>query len=169
MSILKDSGERRQFASGAVRDIANGKGRCDLLPLDVIAQMFGEGDLILQHISSYIRTGKATYLYRAMHSFIQREYNGDKYEALLELSKHMEDGARKYSERNWEKGIPLHAFIDSGVRHYLKYLRGDNDEPHARAFMWNMVCCVWTQKHHPELIDLPFVESEKGGEVIENH
>ena len=38
MSKILDSGERRQFASGACRDIADGKGRCDLLPLDVIAQ-----------------------------------------------------------------------------------------------------------------------------------
>ena len=32
MAIV-DSGARRQFESGAVRDIQEGKGRCDLLPL----------------------------------------------------------------------------------------------------------------------------------------
>ena len=36
MAKLKDSGERRQFESGAVRDISEGKGRCDLLPLDAV-------------------------------------------------------------------------------------------------------------------------------------
>lgn len=30
---LKDSGERREFAGGAVRDRASGKGRFDLLPI----------------------------------------------------------------------------------------------------------------------------------------
>lgn len=29
---LKDSGNRREFTTGAVRDIGDGKGRCDLLP-----------------------------------------------------------------------------------------------------------------------------------------
>ena len=29
---IKDSGTRRQFDSGAVRDMQEGKGRCDLLP-----------------------------------------------------------------------------------------------------------------------------------------
>lgn len=29
---IKDSGERRKFKTGAVRDITEGKGRCDLLP-----------------------------------------------------------------------------------------------------------------------------------------
>lgn len=33
MAKIKDSGSRREFESGAVRDICEGKGRCDLLPL----------------------------------------------------------------------------------------------------------------------------------------
>ena len=33
--MIKDSGNRRAFESGAVRDMAEGKGRCDLLPLSV--------------------------------------------------------------------------------------------------------------------------------------
>lgn len=40
MAELKDSGARREFDSGAVRDIAEGKGRCDLLPLTTIATYF---------------------------------------------------------------------------------------------------------------------------------
>ena len=34
--MIQDSGNRTSFESGAVRDIQRGKGRCDLLPLDVI-------------------------------------------------------------------------------------------------------------------------------------
>ena len=33
MSAILDSGNRRTFQTGAVRDIQEGKGRCDLLPL----------------------------------------------------------------------------------------------------------------------------------------
>ena len=80
---------------------------------------------------------------------------------LLEVSKHYEEGAKKYAERNWEKGISLHCYIDSGVRHYLKWLRGDKDEPHDRAFVWNMLGALWTQENKPELIDLPFKEIQK--------
>ena len=35
---IKDSGERTQFNSGAVRDMHEGKGRCDLLPMCVLLQ-----------------------------------------------------------------------------------------------------------------------------------
>ena len=62
-------------------------------------------------------------------------------------------GALKYGENNWQKGIPTHCYVDSAVRHYLKFLRGDKDEPHDRAFIWNLLCCIWTCEHMPELND----------------
>ena len=72
---------------------------------------------------------------------------------LLEVAKHFEEGAKKYGENNWQKGIPVKRYIDSGVRHYLKFLHGDKDEPHDRAFCWNIICAIWTCMHKPELND----------------
>lgn len=152
MAIL-DSGERREFNTGAVRDITEGKGRCDLIPLDITSQVCD--DFILHLINDYINNGYDEDIVRAIQIFSTEKY-GSTYSALLELSKHFEDGAKKYGENNWQKGIPLHCYIDSGVRHYLKYMRGDTDEPHDRAFLWNMYCLLWTHHHKPEMIDLPF-------------
>jgi len=45
--ILPDSGERTEFESGAVRDIQAGKGRCDLLPLDVVGAVIKAPELAL--------------------------------------------------------------------------------------------------------------------------
>ena len=36
---LKDSGERREFGTGAVRDMSFGKGRFDLLPVEAIMRL----------------------------------------------------------------------------------------------------------------------------------
>ena len=160
MAELKDSGARREFESGAVRDIQEGKGRCDLLPLDVVALLLNEdattdGDSVLLAINDYVHFGNPQDLLRAVRCFCEA-FNMDLSTAVLEVAKHYEDGAKKYEERNWEKGINLHCYIDSGVRHYLKCLRGDSDEPHTRAFIWNMLSAVWTHKNKPELIDLPF-------------
>ena len=83
--------------------------------------------------------------------------------AVLEVSKHYEEGAKKYAERNWEKGIPCHCYIDSAVRHLLKWLDGWDDEPHDRAFLWNMFCLLWTVQRKPELNDLPYTQ-QKGEE-----
>ena len=151
--ILPDSGERRSFPTGAVRDIAQGKGRCDLLPLDVLGSW--TSDEILSSIHLYLCKGDTAYLTDAMDAFIASEYYGDRYTAIIELSKHFEDGAVKYGDNNWRKGIDLHCYIDSALRHYFKFRRGDNDEPHDRAFLWNLSCAVWTHKNKPEMIDIP--------------
>lgn len=153
-SPIKDSGERRQFETGAVRDIAEGKGRCDLLPLDVIASWMN--DAVLCEIASFVQTHSVVYLHSALSHFCSRRYpDSGRADMVLELAKHFEDGAKKYGEYNWQKGLPVHCYVDSGVRHYLKWLRGDSDEPHDRAFVWNIICCIWTMMHRPECDDLP--------------
>ena len=154
---ILDSGNRRQFESGAVRDIQEGKGRCDLLPLDVVARFYRrqypqDGDnrtWIFHYIGEFLQTGSLSNLYEVLNIFSAHFGN---YETMyLEVAKHFEEGCKKYGENNWRKGIPVHCYIDSGVRHYLKFLRGDKDEPHDRAFCWNIMCAIWTCKHKPEL------------------
>lgn len=149
-SGILDSGARREFETGAVRDIQEGKGRCDLMPLDVIAQIMF--DKVIEQIYEYQATGLTAPLFDALDNYIYT-YNLSSNDVFLEVSKHFEAGAKKYGEYNWQKGIPTHCYIDSAVRHYLKHLRGDKDEPHDRAFVWNILCCIWTCEHKPELND----------------
>ena len=146
--IIKDSGNRREFDSGAVRDMQEGKGRCDLMPLEVVANMYKRYDgetppqyYILMNIKEFLITNETRCLYEVLNLFAS---NFKGYSTMfLEVAKHFEEGAKKYGENNWQKGIPVHCYIDSAVRHYLKMLRGDKDEPHDRAFVWNLMCCIW--------------------------
>lgn len=154
---IKDSGNRREFETGAVRDIQEGKGRCDLMPLDVVAKHCGK---TLEYISAYQSDGNARHLLDCLQHFMDRYYDKNIYTAYLEVAKHFEEGAKKYGENNWQKGIPTRCYINSAVRHYLKFLRGDTDEPHDRAFVWNIICCIWTCKHKPELND--YKEKDNG-------
>lgn len=152
---IKDSGERRKFETGAVRDIQEGKGRCDLLPLQEVSLLFDglpEAVNILFFIGEYQKKNDVLYLFKAIQEFIKIHYVSIP-TCCLELSTHFEEGAKKYGENNWQKGIPTHCYIDSAVRHFLKFLRGDNDEPHDRAFVWNLLCCIWTCKNKPEMND----------------
>lgn len=158
-AVILDSGERREFTTGAVRDIAEGKGRCDLLPLKVIGQFFGTKTL--SDIDDYIKYGQTISLLDAIMHFTD-DCSSNICTALLETSIQYEQGCKKYGDRNWEKGMPLHCYIDSAVRHYLKYKRGDKDEYHDRAFMWNILGAIWTHENKPELIDLPFKEADGG-------
>ena len=156
MKIIKrilDSGNRTKFESGAVRDMHEGKGRCDLLPLDIITFLFGENiPTVFTWIYRFQDTSDLNYLRFALKYFCdQRGWNI--HTMLLEVAIHFEEGAKKYGDNNWRKGIPVRCYIDSGIRHYIKWLRGDQDEPHDRAFCWNIICAIWTCKNLPELND----------------
>jgi hypothetical protein len=109
-SKVKDSGERRKFGTGAVRDMSSGKGRYDL-----ISPLF-----------------------------------------LKRLAKHFENGAKKYGDRNWEKGIPLSSYLDSAMRHLGKYLEGLRDEDHLAAAAWNINCLI----HMEEMIERGLISEE---------
>ena len=155
--MIKDSGNRTEYETGAVRDIQEGKGRCDLLPLDVAINWLQYTELVDSHkihilscIEQY-RNGENTYLlYRALDLFVYAADYASAIDVIFEVSKHFEEGAKKYGENNWQKGIPESSYIDSAVRHYLKWLRGDKDERHDRAFVWNIMCLIWTHKHITE-------------------
>jgi hypothetical protein len=95
---IKDSGARTQFETGAVRDIASGRGRMDLVPLL----------------------------------------------AVWMISRIYEDGAAKYAENNWMKGIPVRHFVKSALNHLAKYADGLRDEPHLSQAGWNILGAIWT-------------------------
>lgn len=114
--MIKDSGERSQFSTGAQRDCQAGKGRMDLLP----------------------------------------------FRALIEVAKVYEEGAKKYNDNNWRKGIPLSRYVDSGTRHLAKWMIGWRDEPHLAQACWNLLCLIETSQMieegllPAELNDLPY-------------
>ena len=110
INLIKDSGNRREFKTGAVRDMAEGKGRMDLLP----------------------------------------------WSAIIEVSKHCENGAKKYGEHNVDKGIPTSSLCDSACRHLAKYLAGHTDEDHLLASAWNLLWALEMRNKHPEMVNTPW-------------
>lgn len=75
--------------------------------------------------------------------------------AIIELSKHCEEGAKKYGERNIDKGAPLHSLLDSAARHLAKVMLDMDDEDHLRAACWNLMWALNQRTTHPELDDMP--------------
>lgn len=112
--MIKDSGQRTEFFTGAKRDLHEGKGRMDLLP----------------------------------------------WAAIMEVSKHCENGAAKYGEHNVDRGIPTHSLCDSAARHLAKYLEGWTDEPHLLAATWNLLWAVQMELKHPECVDTPWDKND---------
>ena len=77
------------------------------------------------------------------------------------LAKLLQRGAEKYNDRNWEKGMPLSVYMDSGMRHLFKFLEGHRDEYHLIAAIWNLQALLHIEemvkrgKLSEELLDLP--------------
>lgn len=111
---IKDSGERTEFSTGAVRDMHAGKGDMASIP----------------------------------------------WEAILRLSKHYENGAKKYKRWNYRAGINLSSYIDSACRHLAKYQCGCDDEDHLAAAAFNILGAMLVEEIQPELIDLPLREGK---------
>jgi hypothetical protein len=94
--MVKDSGQRQEFAGGMVRDVTEGK---------------VDYSLVL---------------------------DGPMFERW---AAHMTKGAQKYDKRNWLKAAgdaELERFKESAFRHFLQWLRGDTDEDHAAAVLFNI-------------------------------
>lgn len=77
------------------------------------------------------------------------------WEAIIEVSKHCEEGAAKYGEHNIDKGCPQHSLIDSAFRHLAKYILGQTDEDHLRAAAWNILWALQQHTIRPDMQDLP--------------
>ncbi len=153
---IKDSGARSEFDTGAVRDIQTGKGRPTLMPLKVVATLLDTrlgGDPVMHRIAQFTETDSTFHLYHALGEFARIAYSYQFETMILEASIHYEEGSKKYPPAedgtpNWKLGIPVNCYLDSAIRHYLKYRRGDTDEPHDRAFVWNIMCCIWEVDYH---------------------
>lgn len=76
-------------------------------------------------------------------------------------------GAVKYDDRNWEKGMQLHRYIDSAKRHLDQYLMGQTDEDHLGHALWNIHALIHTEEMISRgilpttLDDIPKYEQDK--------
>lgn len=68
-------------------------------------------------------------------------------EELKRVMKRYLDGAVKYGENNWMKGMPLSVFYDCTQRHLEAWWNDKTNEDHAAAAVWNILCAMWTQTH----------------------
>src|SRR5210317_1641229 len=77
-------------------------------------------------------------------------------EELKRVMKRYLDGAEKYGENNWMKGMPLSVYYDCAHRHLEAWWRGNwDDEDHAAAVVWKMLCAMYTEIKAHDVDDFP--------------
>jgi hypothetical protein len=74
--------------------------------------------------------------------------------ALRRLAYHYANGAKKYGDRNWEKGIPASRCLASAERHLFQYVEGDDSEDHLSALIFNIMAILhWEETERKDMLD----------------
>lgn len=157
--------------NGAKREIKKGKGRMDLIPLDVLKRIkekynnivnrFGVDEPILINKrdiedtlieQDYLKT--IIYITCFQYAKYIPEGNISEFYSvlplmLIDLSKQFEKGAEVYGERNCQMGLPNKSFIDSGLRHTYQWIAGQTDECHHISAIWNLWMYDWNTHNEP--------------------
>lgn len=61
------------------------------------------------------------------------------------------EGAAKYSDYNWERGMPVHDLLNHALRHVYRYLGGDRNEDHLGHAAWGLLAAIHSEALWPEL------------------
>jgi hypothetical protein len=74
---------------------------------------------------------------------------------LRRLAETCAEGARKYGDYNWQKGIPASQMLNHAIRHVVLYLQGDDGDDHLAHAAWNLLSLCHYEETLPEMIDIP--------------
>ena len=70
---------------------------------------------------------------------------------LREVARTCAEGAAKYGDWNWEKGMPVHDLLNHAIAHLYQFLSGDRNEPHLGHAAWNVLAAIHSQEMWPHL------------------
>lgn len=63
------------------------------------------------------------------------------------------EGAPKYGDYNWTKGIPMRNCLDHALAHLSMWMRGDTSEDHLAHAMWNIGTMIHFSETRPDMDD----------------
>ena len=112
------------------------------------------GDSILANQDDDIRPGTtAKFGTGAVRSSDVEEFRYDLISpiGLREVARACAEGAAKYGDWNWEKGMPVNDLLNHVLAHIYKFLGGDRSEPHLGHAAWGMIAAIHSHELWPEL------------------
>jgi len=70
---------------------------------------------------------------------------------LRRLAETCHEGAVKYSDFNWERGMPIHDILNHVIAHAYQYLSGDRSEDHLAHLTWGGMAAMHSEELWPQL------------------
>jgi hypothetical protein len=130
--------------------ILQGQKEMDAAPDDIR----WSGDSIIAKQNDDIRPGTtAKFGTGAVRSSDVEEFRYDLVSpiGLREVARACAEGAEKYGDWNWEKGMPVHDLLNHVLAHIYQFLGGDRSEPHLGHAAWGMLAAIHSHELWPEL------------------
>jgi hypothetical protein len=72
---------------------------------------------------------------------------------LAAVARACAEGAEKYGDYNWERGMPARDMLNHALRHIYLFLGGDRSEDHLGHAAWNLMGAIHSMEAWPELND----------------
>ena len=70
---------------------------------------------------------------------------------LRRLAETYGEGALKYGDRNWEKGIPNDNLLNHLIAHINQYMAGDRSEDHLAHAAWGLFALMHFEEIHTDM------------------
>jgi hypothetical protein len=74
---------------------------------------------------------------------------------LRRIAETYAEGAAKYGDNNWQKGMPASDTMNHALRHLNLWLSGDKTEDHLAHAAWNLIAIMHFEELKPDCIDVP--------------
>lgn len=74
---------------------------------------------------------------------------------LRRLAETCAEGARKYGDHNWQRGMPASVMLNHAIRHAYLWLAGDDTEDHLAHAAWNLLAVCHFEETMPAMVDIP--------------
>lgn len=71
--------------------------------------------------------------------------------AMKRLAQTCDEGAKKYGDFNWEKGMAVSGLLNHAISHIYTYLAGDRSEDHLAHAVWNCMSAIHSAEKWPHL------------------
>ena len=78
------------------------------------------------------------------------------------------EGAKRYGDRNWEKGLPVSNLVNHALAHIFAYLGGNTAEDDLIHAAWNLMAAAHMEETMPEMVDIPSRLNHRENTEVEN-
>lgn len=107
----------------------------------------------MSNVTKEVLEDKVAYSTGAVRS---PDREGERYDlispvGLRRIAQTCHEGAQKYSDYNWEKGMPISDMLNHAISHIYAYLSGDRLEDHLAHAAWNLLGACHSEELWPHL------------------